>query len=94
MAIRGRRDTEIVDRLHYASITCSSHETVYSKLQELVLSQYAWVILLCTCYKTKSATEAISKLNNSLGVFMIIEEYTPMQAGYRSLQLIAKYFLI
>lgn len=28
MAIRGRRDTEIVDRLHYASITCSSHETV------------------------------------------------------------------
>lgn len=33
MAIRGRRDTEIVDRLHYASMTFSSHETVYSKLQ-------------------------------------------------------------
>lgn len=32
----------------------------------------AWVIWLCTCYKTKSATETISKLTISLGVFIII----------------------
>lgn len=40
MAIRGRRETEIVDKLHYASMTFCWHETIYSKLQ-LVLSQYA-----------------------------------------------------
>lgn len=72
MLVRGRRDTEIVDKLHFASMTFCSLATVYeSKAADLVLSQYAWMILLCTCYKTKSSTETISKPNISLGVFMI-----------------------
>lgn len=36
MAVRGRRETEIVDKLHYASMTFCCHKTIYSKL-ELVL---------------------------------------------------------
>lgn len=60
----------MVDKLHFASMIFCSPETEYKfKAAALVLSQYAWVILLCTFYKTKSATETISKLNNSLGVF-------------------------
>lgn len=42
MVIRGRRDTEMVDKLHFASMTFCSRETVYeSKAADFVLSQYA-----------------------------------------------------
>lgn len=42
MVIRGRRDTEMVDKLHFASMIFCSPETEYkSKAAALVLSQYA-----------------------------------------------------
>lgn len=40
MVIRGRRETEMVDKLHFPSMTFCSPETVFeSKAPDLVLSQ-------------------------------------------------------
>lgn len=42
MVVRGRRGTEMVDKLYFANMTFCSPETVYeSKAADLVLSHYA-----------------------------------------------------
>lgn len=73
MVVRGRRDTEMVAKLHFASMTICSFKQYYDDFFRTCRfnSVSGQMSLLYTHYKTKTATETSSTLSISLDVSLI-----------------------
>lgn len=73
MVVRGRRDTEMVAKMHFASMTICSLKWCYDDFFRSCRfnSVSGQMSLLYTRYKTKTATETISTLSITLDVSLI-----------------------